>query len=163
MWTGWTVMRKNDQQRNCTLPLWIRENYSTLFRVSFTFNGFSFQLQKGEAIFFFTPNSYFTSNTPTRVIELQPLVHRTFQKRLEDQNMGVKMEIQLNCDHSQKGFVLLVDFTRLCHNKVISGTTVALCTGYSCRSTGSLKGSESSHWKSRSSSSLQRPLHAWGS
>lgn len=38
-----------------------------------------------------------------------------------------------------------------------------LGTGYSCRSTGSLKGSESSHWKMRSSSSLQRPLHAWGS
>lgn len=38
-----------------------------------------------------------------------------------------------------------------------------LVTGYSWRSTGSLKGSESSHWKMRSSSSLQRPLHAWGS
>lgn len=36
------------------------------------------------------------------------------------------------------------------------------CTGYSFRSTGSLKGSESSHWTMRSSSSLHRPLQACG-
>lgn len=36
-------------------------------------------------------------------------------------------------------------------------------TGYSSRSTGCRKGSESSHWNMRSSSSPQRPLQAWGS